>query len=55
LTTGGNSVNGFTLDPAIGEFILTHPDIKIPRKGTYYSINEGNSQFFFPAMKAYVH
>lgn len=55
LTTGGGSVNGFTLDPAIGEFILTHPNIKVPRKGTYYSINEGNSQHYFPAIKAYIH
>lgn len=39
----GLGVNGFTLDPMIGEFMLTHPDLKIPRSGKYYSINEGNS------------
>ena len=39
----GLGVNGFTLDPSIGEFMLTHPNIKIPRTGKYYSINEGNS------------
>ncbi|CAJ1963569.1 unnamed protein product [Sphenostylis stenocarpa] len=39
----GNGVNGFTLDPSLGEFILTHPNIKIPRKGKIYSVNEGNA------------
>ncbi|KAJ6930897.1 fructose-1,6-bisphosphatase [Populus alba x Populus x berolinensis] len=38
----GSGVNGFTLDPSLGEFILTHPDIKIPKKGKIYSVNEGN-------------
>lgn len=38
----GTGVNGFTLDPSLGEFILTHPDIKIPKKGKIYSVNEGN-------------
>jgi len=41
--TTGNGVNGFTLDPSIGEFILTHKNIKIPPKGKIYSINEGNT------------
>ncbi|GAV80961.1 FBPase domain-containing protein [Cephalotus follicularis] len=40
----GTGVNGFTLDPSLGEFILTHPDIKIPKKGTIYSVNEGNAK-----------
>ncbi|XP_038683194.1 fructose-1,6-bisphosphatase, cytosolic-like [Tripterygium wilfordii] len=40
----GSGVNGFTLDPSIGEFILTHPDIKIPKKGKIYSVNEGNAK-----------
>ncbi|XWS24992.1 hypothetical protein CRYUN_Cryun27aG0032200 [Craigia yunnanensis] len=43
LSTGGG-VNGFTLDPSLGEFILTHPDIKIPKKGKIYSVNEGNAK-----------
>ncbi len=38
----GNGVNGFTLDPSVGMFLLSHPDIKIPGKGGIYSINEGN-------------
>lgn len=40
----GRGVNGFTLDPSLGEFILTHPDIKIPKKGRIYSVNEGNAK-----------
>lgn len=39
----GLGVNGFTLDPSIGEFILTHPSIRIPEKGKLYSVNESNS------------
>lgn len=44
--TTGNGVNGYTLDPALGEFILTHPDIKLPERGKIYSFNEGNSLYF---------
>lgn len=50
----GGSVNGFTLDPSIGEFLLTHPNITIPKKGKYYSINEGNSLFYYDAINEYV-
>jgi fructose-1,6-bisphosphatase I len=39
----GLGVNGFTLDPSLGEFILSHKNIRIPRKGKIYSINEANS------------
>ncbi|KAI9446453.1 fructose-1,6-bisphosphatase class 1/Sedoheputulose-1,7-bisphosphatase [Lactarius indigo] len=42
----GNGVNGYTLDTALGEFVLTHPDIKIPPRGKIYSFNEGNSLYF---------
>ncbi len=42
----GNGVNGFTLDPSIGEFCLSHPDIKTPVDGKIYSINEGNAAEF---------
>lgn len=38
----GDSVDGFTLDPAIGEFFLSHPNIRIPHRGNTYSVNEGN-------------
>jgi len=44
----GNGVNGYTLDPSLGEFVLTHPDIKIPPRGKIYSFNEGNSLYFHP-------
>ncbi len=40
--TSGQGVHGFTLDPSLGEFFLSHPDIKIPEKGSIYSVNEGN-------------
>lgn len=39
--TTGNGVHGFTLDPSIGEFLLSHENIKIPKKGDIYSVNEG--------------
>jgi fructose-1,6-bisphosphatase I len=48
-------VNGFTLDPSIGEFILTHPDIRIPERGAYYSINEGNASAWEEPITKYVH
>ena len=44
-TTGGG-VHGFTLEPRIGEFLLSHEDIRIPEKGKTYSINEGNYYFW---------
>lgn len=47
LTTGAG-VDGFTLDESLGEFILTHPDIRIPDRGKIYSFNEGNSLHFYP-------
>ncbi len=40
--TTGQGVHGFTLDPSVGEFLLSHPDIRIPEEGQIYSINEGN-------------
>ncbi|XP_050149759.1 fructose-1,6-bisphosphatase, cytosolic isoform X2 [Malus sylvestris] len=40
----GSGAHGFTLDPSLGEFILTHPDIQIPKKGKIYSVNEGNAK-----------
>ena len=39
--TAGNGVHGFTLDPSVGEFLLSHPNIKIPEQGHIYSVNEG--------------
>ena len=40
--TTGQGVHGFTLDPSVGEFLLSHPDIRIPETGSIYSVNEGN-------------
>ena len=40
--SSGRGVHGFTLDPSIGEFFLSHPDMKIPAQGNIYSVNEGN-------------
>ncbi|MBS1941814.1 MAG: class 1 fructose-bisphosphatase [Bacteroidetes bacterium] len=45
--TTGNGVNGFTLDPSIGVFCLSHPNMRIPENGSIYSVNEGN-YFDFP-------
>ncbi len=39
--TTGDGVNGFTLDPSVGEFLLSHPNIRIPDQGKIYSVNEG--------------
>jgi len=52
--TFGNGVQGFTLDPAIGEFVLTHPDIQIPKRGKIYSINEANYFDWDPALQTYI-
>jgi fructose-1,6-bisphosphatase I len=40
--TSGQGVHGFTLDPSLGEFFLSHPNLKIPEQGSIYSVNEGN-------------
>lgn len=52
--TTGKGVNGFTLDPSIGEFCLSHPDMKIPDDGIIYSINEGNYVHFPAGVKEYI-
>lgn len=44
--TTGEAVYGFTLDPSLGEFLLSHPGIKIPERGRIYSINEGNTLYW---------
>jgi fructose-1,6-bisphosphatase I len=50
----GNGVNGFTLDPSIGEFCLSHPCIKTPDDGKIYSINEGNYIYLPSGIKKYI-
>ncbi|KJH44523.1 fructose-1,6-bisphosphatase, partial [Dictyocaulus viviparus] len=52
--TTGHGVNGFMLDPSIGEFILTHPKMSIPMKGKIYSLNEGYERDWPKAVKEYV-
>ncbi len=52
--TTGNGVNGFTLDSSIGDFCLSHPDIKTPDNGSIYSINEGNESEFSEGLKKYI-
>lgn len=52
--TTGKGVNGFTLDPSIGEFCLSHPDMKMPKNGTIYSVNEGNYIKFPQGVKDYI-
>jgi len=52
--TAGNGVHGFTLDPSFGEFILSHKNIKMPKKGKIYSINEGNYLYWHPGLKKYI-
>ncbi|MDL2267491.1 class 1 fructose-bisphosphatase [Desulfovibrio sp. OttesenSCG-928-G15] len=44
--TTGHGVHGFTLDPSVGEFLLSHPDMRLPERGKYYSVNEGNTSFW---------
>lgn len=50
----GRGVNGFTLDPSIGEFCLSHKDIKIPNRGQYYSVNQGYYLKFDVEMRRYI-
>lgn len=52
--SSGSGVDGFTLDPSIGEFCLSHPDVKIPADGRIYSINEGNYEKFPAGVKRYI-
>ncbi len=52
--TTGNGVNGFTLDPSVGLFILSHPDIRIPEGGNIYSINEAHYIHFPEGVKEYI-
>lgn len=52
--TTGHGVHGFTLDPGVGEFLLSHENIRIPEKGKIYSINEGNSKHWMEATSGYI-
>ena len=50
----GRGLNGFTLDPSVGEFILSHPDIMVPECGKIYSANEGNFEKWAPEIQRYI-
>jgi fructose-1,6-bisphosphatase I len=52
--TTRRGVNGFTLDPSIGEFCLSHPDMRCPKTGPLYSVNEGNYARFPDGVKQYI-
>lgn len=52
--TTGRGVNGFTLDREIGEFMLTHPDLRIPEDAAEFAINASNSRHWEPAVKRYI-
>lgn len=52
--TTGNGVNGFTFDPGVGSFFLSHPDIQFPEKGRIYSVNEGNYVHFPEGVKKFI-
>ncbi|MBT8270404.1 MAG: class 1 fructose-bisphosphatase, partial [Bacteroidia bacterium] len=52
--TTGHGVNGFTLNPAIGTFYLSHPNMRFPETGQIYSVNEGNYVHFPQGVKNYI-
>jgi len=52
--TTGEGVHGFTLDPSVGEFFLSHPDIRIPEKAKYYSVNEAYTNYWYDSTRNYI-
>lgn len=52
--TTGQRVHGFTLDPSVGEFLLSHPNIHIPQRGSIYSVNEGNEAKWNDRVRSWV-
>jgi fructose-1,6-bisphosphatase I len=51
--TSGMGVHGFTLDPGVGEFLLTHPDIRMPENPKYYSVNQGYEKHWSKGVKRF--
>jgi fructose-1,6-bisphosphatase I len=49
--SAGDGVNGFTLDPSVGEFLLSHPHIELPKKPKYYSVNQGYEKYWTAGLK----
>lgn len=52
--TAGNGVHGFTLDPSVGEFLLSHENIQIPDRGNIFSVNEGNYRYWDEGVRRYI-
>jgi len=52
--TTGEGVQGFTLDPSVGEFYLSHPDIRTPQRSKYLSVNEGNRNYWPENVRRYI-
>lgn len=50
----GSGVNGFTLDPSVGDFLLSHPDIQIPKRGDIYSVNEASYPLWEKKLQDYI-
>jgi fructose-1,6-bisphosphatase I len=53
--TAGRGVFGFTLDPAVGAYVLSHENMKMPEQGKYYSVNEANAESFPEGYRRYLH
>lgn len=53
ITMKGGPVTGFTMDNALGEFILTHPNMRLPKRRAIYSVNEGNAMYWDEPVKEY--
>ena len=51
----GNGVHGFTLDQTVGEFLLTHPDIQMPARPKFYSVNQGYERYWPREIQEYTH
>jgi fructose-1,6-bisphosphatase I len=52
--TAGRGVNGFTYEPTLGEYFLSHPNMQMPGDGKIYSVNEGSANSFHPSVSAYL-
>lgn len=52
--TAGNGVHGFTLDPSVGEFLLSEENIRIPERGNIFSVNEGNYNYWDEGVRKYI-
>jgi fructose-1,6-bisphosphatase I len=50
----GQGVHGFTLENSVGEFLLSHPNIRLPQTPMYYSVNHGNEKYWTPGVRRYV-